>query len=71
MMAVPAEVPNTRPDEAPIVATAALLVVQLPPVVLLVSVVEVPAQIADTPDIAAGCGLTVTTAVERQLVLNA
>ena len=66
-MAVPAEVPKTKPEDAPIVATPALLVAQVPPVVLLVSVVVVLAQIAVAPDIAAGCGLTVTTAVDRQL----
>jgi hypothetical protein len=43
---------------APIVATAGVLLLQIPPVVASVSVIVVPGQSADGPTIIAGNGFT-------------
>ena len=66
---VPAVTPVTIPFEEPIVAFA-LLLIQVPPVALLLSVVVKPAQTASVPVMFAGNGLTVTTAVAIQPVGN-
>jgi hypothetical protein len=50
----------------PIVATAVLLLLHVPPVVVLASVVELPTQAPVTPVIEAGNALTVTEAVTLQ-----
>ena len=61
---VPALRPVSTPDEAPIVATAGLLLVHdMPDGVGLVSTVVVPVQIAVVPAMADGSGFTVTDAV--------
>lgn len=65
MVAVPAEAPLTTPLEAPIVATAGLLLLHVPPVTALLSVVVPPTQIVVVPVIA-DVGLTVSVAVEKQ-----
>jgi len=63
---VPVETPPTVPEELPIVATAALLLIQLPPEVPSVRVKLPPVQTDDPPEIEAGKGLTVTVAVLAQ-----
>ena len=63
---VPAETPTTSPVvpvPEPIVATAVLLLVHVPPVVASLSEVVVVAQRLAVPDIAAGKGFTVTVTV--------
>ena len=62
MVAVPFTTPDTTP-ELVIVATPVLLLLQLPPLVALVSVMVVPRHTVDAPDIAAGDGLMVSTDV--------
>jgi hypothetical protein len=52
--------PVTTPVEVPIPATDEELVLHVPPLVISVSVVDVPVQTPDEPEIAAGFGLTVT-----------
>ncbi len=47
----------------PIVATATLALLHVPPVVVLVSVVPVPIHVVSVPPIAAGSAFTVTTVV--------
>jgi hypothetical protein len=54
------------PVVAPIVAIAVLLLVHVPPVAVLVSVVEEPIQTAAAPVIEAGNGFTVNDAVRIQ-----
>lgn len=63
MVAVPAPVPVTIPDIKPAVATAVLLLVHDPPVIVFVNVVVAPAHMFLVPLIAVGPGLTVTTVV--------
>jgi hypothetical protein len=58
--------PVTTPEEVPIVATAGLLLVHVPPGVASVSVMVVPRQTLDDPEMEAGDGLTVTTALTVQ-----
>ena len=62
--------PGNNPFSKPVVllmdAVAGALLVQLPPVVASIIVVDAPVQIDDNPLIAAGSGLTVTTAVIKQ-----
>ncbi len=62
MVALPAAIPFSVPVE-PTVATDVLLLLQLPPVVVLLSVVFVPSHIDNVPVISAGTALMVTTAV--------
>ena len=64
MVAVPAVTPVTIPD-VPIVATAVLLLLHTPPVVVLLNVVVEVAQTIAVPVIvpATGSGLTVTFTV--------
>jgi hypothetical protein len=54
----------------PTVATTVVPLLQVPPVVALVSVVVAPAHTLVAPDIVAGIVLTVTTVVARQPVIN-
>ena len=54
MVAVPAEIPVTTPDDEPTVTTAALLLLQVTPEVAVVSVSVEPAQIVPAPEMAAG-----------------
>jgi hypothetical protein len=63
MVEVPLVTPQATPVEEPIVATAVLPLIQEPPGVVLLSVVQLPIQAKVAPVIAAGSGLTVTTAV--------
>ncbi len=70
MIAVPADDPKRNPDDKPIVATAELLVVHVPPPVPL-SVVDANTHNEYGPVIADGSGLTVTTIVEAQPVPRA
>jgi hypothetical protein len=68
MVAVPAAMPVTSPDEAPTVATVVLPLVQLPPASASLNVVIDPAHTASVPAMADGNGLTVTTACAMQPV---
>ena len=64
MVAVPADTPNTEPAELTD-ATDEALVLQVPPVALLVRVPVEPIHTVEGPEIepAAGAGLTVTVVV--------
>ena len=68
-MADPTDTPVTTPEPLT-VAIPGLLVFQLPPGVISVNAVEAPTHTPVAPTIAAGLGLTVTTAVARQPVGN-
>jgi hypothetical protein len=57
---VPAVMPKATPDDEPIVAIEAVLLLQVPPPVELLSVVVEPTHTLNEPPIAAGLGLTVT-----------
>lgn len=63
---VPALPPNAIPDAEPIVATKVLPLVQVPPVVALVSVVVAPTHTVKVPVGAGGLALTVTTVEAMQ-----
>ena len=63
MVADPADKPVTVPDET--VATAGLLLLQVPPGVASPKEMEDPGQTPETPEIAAGKGFTVTDAVTK------
>jgi len=65
---VPARTPVTMPVLVPIVATALLLLLQLPPVVALLSVVVRPSQTLIVPVIEASGGSTVNVNVVIQPV---
>jgi hypothetical protein len=67
MVTVPADTPVTIPVEDPTVATEALLLLHVPPVVASLSDIVRPAPTVLPPLIAAGAGLMVTTRVEEQL----
>jgi hypothetical protein len=60
---VPGDTPVMIPLDEPIVATPVLLLVQLPPAVVLLSVTEELTQIVESPVIGAGFGFIVTTLV--------
>ena len=62
--AEPAATPVTIPDVAPMVATAVLPLVHVPPVESSVSVTVPPLQTGKTPPMAAGIGLIVTAATD-------
>jgi hypothetical protein len=66
MLAVPALTPVTKP-EPETVATAALLLLQVPPVVALLNVDPWPTQTSASPVLAASPAFTVTSAVAEQL----
>ena len=63
---MPATRPASIPDELPIVPTEMLLLLHEPPVTELLKVVAAPAQTLAVPVIAAGDGVTVSIAVEKQ-----
>jgi hypothetical protein len=63
MLAVPGETAVTKPDAEPIVATAGLLLLQDPPVIMFVSVVVSPLHNTNVPVIGGTSGLMVTTSV--------
>jgi len=65
---VPASTPVAIPLLLPIVATAVVLLVQVPPVDVLLSVVVRPTQTLAVPEMDAGRGLTVSTVVVIQPV---
>jgi hypothetical protein len=56
------------PVDEPTLATVALLMLHVPPVVGLLSVVQLPTQTASEPEIAPGDGLTVISVVTKQPV---
>jgi hypothetical protein len=62
-MDVPAETPESSAEVEPMVATEVVPELHVPPDVASVRVVDVPLQIENVPPIAAGTGVTVTTAV--------
>jgi hypothetical protein len=65
---VPDASPLTTPLLIPIVATVVLLLLQVPPVVLLLKVAVSPSHTLAVPVIAAGNGLTVIFLIARQVV---
>ena len=68
MVDVPADTPVTIPDAEPIVATAGVLLLQVPPVVVLESVVVAPMHVVSVPVIGEEIAeLTVTTLVATAL----
>ena len=68
MVEVPADTPVTTPVDEPIVATAGVLLLQVPPVVLLVNVVIAPIQVVSVPVIGEDIAeFTVTTFVADAL----
>jgi hypothetical protein len=67
MSAPPTDMPETPTGELELMETIPLLLVlHVPPLVTLVSVAEEPWHKALVPVIAAGVGLTVNNAVDRQ-----
>jgi hypothetical protein len=70
IVAVPATRPFTTPVDEPIVATVVLLLDHIPPSVVLLKLVVSPIQTLAVPDIAEGCGFTVTTVFLKQPVGN-
>jgi hypothetical protein len=69
MLTTPPLTPVTTPVAEPTVATAVLALVHEPPVLLLLSVVEVPAHVTAVP-VFADNALTVTSRVVKQPVLS-
>ena len=69
MFAVPLATPDTTPD-ALTVAKAMLLLLQVPPVVVLLNVVVDPAQTVIVPVIAGGAEMTVIVFATAQPVDN-
>ena len=68
MVDVPADTPVTIPDAEPIVATAGVLLLQVPPVVVLDNVVVAPIHVVSVPVIGEEIAeLTVTTLVATAL----
>jgi hypothetical protein len=70
IVAVPATIPVTTPVAETTVATEVLLLLHVPPVDVLVNAIVKPSHTVDEPDMAAGSGLTVITAVLIQPVPN-
>ena len=70
MRDVPADTPVATPVVVLIVAIAGLLLLQVPPKVVLDSVVTAPTQKLIAPVMAAGREFTVTTTTLTQAVLN-
>lgn len=70
MVAVPADTPVTAPVVDPTVATPGLPLVQVPPEVPSVKVVEEPTQTLAVPPIVAGSGLMVTALIAKHPVDN-
>ena len=67
---MPVEPPITNPVVTPIEAIVGVLLLQMPPVVGSVNVVELPEQTRSVPAIGAGAGLMVTRYVVRQPAPN-
>jgi hypothetical protein len=59
----PAEMPQTRPEELPTVATVVLLLVHIPPATVFVCGTHVAPHMLDGPDIPAGRAFTVISLV--------
>jgi len=70
MVRAPADTPVMIPVVLPAVASVVLLLLQVPPVVALLSVVVRPAHTLVVPLIAAGSGLTVNAVVMLQPVAS-
>ena len=70
ILVVPLETPVTMPLAEPAVATAALLLDHVPPVVVCERNVIAPTQTVSEPDIAPIGAFTVTSVVRRQPVLS-
>lgn len=68
IVTVPGDMPVTPPLSDPINAVAGWLLVHTPPLMLSVRVAAAPAQIDAGPDMADGPALTVTIAVDAQVV---
>lgn len=68
IVAVPAPMPETRPDVAFTVATVGARLLQVPPVDVQARAVVRPVQTARAPVMVAGSGLTVMVVVALQLV---
>ena len=66
MITLPAVTPVTVPVSEPTLAIAVLLLVQVPPPVVVLSVVDEPAQTDEAPVIGAGPADTVTFLVAVQ-----
>ena len=66
MVAVPPVIPVRIPVVAPIVPTAVLLLLQVPPVLASLRVVVLPAHIGVVPIMAPGVGFTVIVVVVLQ-----
>jgi hypothetical protein len=66
MVVVPCELPVSTPVPATIVATAVLLLLQVPPGVALVRVTVLPTHTLAGPLIAPGNGLTVSMVLRLQ-----
>ena len=66
IVVVPTVIPEATPEEEPMVATAGVLLLQIPPVVASVSVITVPVHWLTGPPMAAtaGTGLMVITLLE-------
>ena len=70
IVSAPLARPDTMPEVEPMVASAGVLLVQVPPAVASVKVVVAPTHKVVEPAIAAGSGLTVTGVVTKQPVGN-
>ena len=70
IVVVPADTPVTVPEAEPMVATAVLVLLQVPPEVASLNVVVKPTHTVEVPEIAAGKGLTVTLVTARHPVLS-
>jgi hypothetical protein len=69
-MTVPVAIPPMSPVEALAVAIEVLLLLHVPPDELLVKVVITPVHTVPLPDMVAGSGFTVATAMAEQPSLN-
>lgn len=70
MVDVPAATPVNTPLVEPIVPTAILLLLQLPPVIPSINVIVLPEHTVVGPVIGPGAGFTVTVVVTKQPVGN-
>ncbi len=68
IVVVPVVAPDIMPDDDPIVATAVLLLLHVPPPVVQVSVPVPDAQMLRAPEMVAGMLFTVTTCIVKQPV---
>jgi hypothetical protein len=66
ILTVPPFIPDTKPVRELTVAVEALEVLQVPPVLALVSIVDCPVQTVKVPVLAGSVPLTVTTLVAAQ-----